>query len=259
MIENGNGNGMVMPVSPMYGGGGMGGMGFGGDWFAWLILLLIIGGNGWGNGFGGNGGNGGLFPWLNMSESTLNGFQNIATQLCNGFAAIQQSMASNQMATMQQMFAGQTANMQGFNQVGLQMCNGFNATNNNIADLKYTVATENCQDRAAAAQNTYNIIDNQNRGYQGIMDKLCQLELDGVKAQLTAKDDIIAQLRQENLYARGQASQIAQNEQIVDSIYNRLANCPVSTTPVYGRTPIFTCSQNPNIGGCPCNGNSFYN
>lgn len=29
MTENGN---MVMPVSPMYGNGGMGGFGYGGDW-----------------------------------------------------------------------------------------------------------------------------------------------------------------------------------------------------------------------------------
>ena len=55
LTENGNGNGMIMPVAPMYGGGyggGMGGIGFGGDW-AWILLLLVLGG-GWG-GFGGFG------------------------------------------------------------------------------------------------------------------------------------------------------------------------------------------------------------
>ena len=56
-----------------------------------------------------------------------------------------------------------------------------------------------------------------------------------------------------------QASQIAQNTFIsqgfaneVDQLYNRLNNCPVPTTPVYGRTPIFTCNNN----GCGCNGSS---
>ena len=56
-----------------------------------------------------------------------------------------------------------------------------------------------------------------------------------------------------------QASQTAQNAFIaqgfaneVDQLYNRLNNCPVPSTPVYGRTPIFTCNGNNN--GCGCNG-----
>ena len=47
------------------------------------------------------------------------------------------------------------------------------------------------------------------------------------------------------------ASQTAQTAQIlagqtaeVDALYNRLSNCPVPSTPVYGRVPIFTCSGN---------------
>lgn len=40
----------------------------------------------------------------------------------------------------------------------------------------------------------------------------------------------------------------------VDALYNRLNSCPVPTTPVYGRTPIFTCNQ--NTCGCGC-GNNF--
>jgi hypothetical protein len=94
--------------------------------------------------------------------------------------------------------------------------------------------------------NTRDIIENQTRNTQAILDKMCQQEIQ-------AKDDLIGQLRQEVLFARGQASQIAQNEQIVNSIYNRLDQCPVGTTPVYGRTPIFTCNNN---CGCGC-GNNF--
>ena len=54
------------------------------------------------------------------------------------------------------------------------------------------------------------------------------------------------------------ASQVAQNAFIqrgftdeVDQLYNRLSNCPVPSTPVYGRTPIFTCNNN-NSCGCGC-------
>jgi hypothetical protein len=98
---------------------------------------------------------------------------------------------------------------------------------------------------------------------QSIKDQLCQDKID-------AKNDEIAQLRQEVLYARGQASQTDQTAQIlannnaqtalfnqglnneVDALYNRLKNCPVPSMPVYGNTPIFTCPQNAYNPGCGC-------
>jgi hypothetical protein len=108
--------------------------------------------------------------------------------------------------------------------------------------------------------NTRDIIDSQTRGTQAILDKLCALELDGVKAQL-------AQAQRENVglqnavnMATMQASQTAQTAQIlagqaaeIDGVYNRLKNCPVPTTPVYGNQPIFTCPQQLN-SGCGCGG-----
>lgn len=121
-----------------------------------------------------------------------------------------------------------------------------------IADLKYTVATENCADRTQSMQNTRDIIDSQTRSTQAVLDKLCQLELDGFKRE---NDNLRSQLNMATL----RESQTAQNAFIaqgfadeVDQLYNRLSNCPVPSTPVYGRTPIFTC----NNGGCGC-GNNF--
>ena len=76
-----SGNGMVMPVAPMYGGNGGGFGGFGNDW-GWIILLLLFAGGGWGNGFGGGFGNMAMgydFPWL------MTGQQNINAQTANGF------------------------------------------------------------------------------------------------------------------------------------------------------------------------------
>lgn len=160
-----------------------------------------------------------------------NGINGVQSAICNGFAQAEISNNARQIADMQQMFSLQSA---------LQTCCCENRSN--IADLKYTVATENCADRTQSLMNTRDIIESQTRNTQAILDKLCQQEIQ-------AKDDLIGQLRQEVLFARGQASQIAQNEQIVNSIYNRLDQCPVGTTPVFGRTPIFTCNQNT---GCGC-------
>ena len=151
--------------------------------------------------------------------------------------------------------------MQGFNGVQAQLAqNSYNQAAG-TADLKYTIATENCADRYEAAQNTRDIIDSQTRGTQAILDKLCALELDGVKAQLAqAQRDNVALQNAVNMSAMRE-SQTAQTAQIlqgqtaeVDALYNRLKNCPVNSVPVYGSQPIFTCPQN-NSCGCGCSGN----
>ena len=246
--ENGGGNGMFMPVAPAYGYGGNGGFGMGGDW-AWIILLLLAFGGGWGNGGFGGGmfGGDGLYPWLNNSnqindgfrdqmlnntitsigDKVVSGFGDVATQLCGGFAGVNASITNAQMANMQSIFGVQSA---------LQNC----CCENRAAtqDLKYTIATEECTTRSANSANT-----------QAILDKLCQLELDDYKREV---DSLRGQLSD----AKFKASQVEQNAFIaqglnneVDALYNRLSNCPVPTTPVYGRTPIFTCNNN---GGCGC-------
>lgn len=286
------GTGMVMPVAPMYGGGygngGGFGNGFGGDGWWILLLFILLGGNGrWGGGFGGGydgaGVGSGLYPWMNQSNqisdgfrdqminSTINGIQSAVTSgfgdvqnsLCSGFAgvnatvtgaqnALSQQLYANQLADLERSFAAQTANTAGMTALQSQLaqccCDNRAAT----ADLKYTVATENCADRTAAMQNTRDIIDAQTRGTQAIIDKLCQLELDGVKGQL-------AQAQRENVGLQNQlnmanlaASQTAQTAQVVDNIYNRLSTCPVGTVPVYGEQPIFTCGG--NSCGCGCGG-----
>jgi len=299
LTEGNGGNEMVMPVAPMYGGGGSGFGGWGGDNGWWIILLFLFALGGWGNGFGGGYG-GGAMPYI-MSNTTnadvqrgfdqqsvmfgINGLQSgisgLSTQLCNSTADIQQSLCNGfagvnttvssgfanaetaanarQMANMNQAFGAQTAMMQGFNSLGSQFADCCCENRLGLADLKYTVATENCADRTQAMQNTRDIIDSQTRGTQAIIDKLCQLELDGVKAQVEAKNDRISELQTQLNMANLAASQTAQNALIqngfaneVDALYNRLNSCPVPTTPVYGRTPIFTCNNN----GCGC-GNNF--
>ena len=279
--ENGSGMGTTMLVQPAGGvmNGGFGG-GFGGDGWWILLLFILLGGNGMWGGFGGSmfGGDG-LYPWMNQSNQINSGFRDqmindnvtsirdgvygITNQLCAGFAgvnatvngaqnALAQQLYTNQIADMERSFNAQTASTQGMNAIQAQLaqccCDNRAAT----ADLKYTVATENCADRTAAAENTRDIIDSQTRGTQAILDKLCALELDGYKREADT-------LRQQLNMAQLAASQTAQNAFIsqgfaneVDALYNRLNSCPVPTTPVYGRTPIFTCNN--NGCGCGCNG-----
>jgi hypothetical protein len=286
-----NGGGMVMPVAPLgYGGGNQGGFGFDGDW-AWILLLLVLGG-GWGGfgGFGMGGMMGAgmmsgmfgmdyLYPWLNNSQNINDGFRDaqlhdsvtsvrdgissLSTQLCNccgdmqlgmanGFngvnnsifgaqTALSQQLNTNEIASLNRSFAEQTANMQGFN--GVQA---------GLSDIRYTTAKEACDTRSQAAMNTRDIVDAIRGGDQMIMDKLCDLELDGVKSQLLqAQRENVGLQNQVNM-ATMQASQVQQTADIINGTYTRLSQCPVSSTPVYGNQPIFTCPN--NSSGCGCGG-----
>lgn len=273
-LNEDNGN-MVMPVAPMYGnGGGFGN--FGGD--GWWILILFILLGGWNNGGVGGFGGGDLYPWLNNSQninggfrdqmlstqlngiqsSITSGFGDVQTALCGGFAgvnasingaqsAIASQLYTNQIADLERSFAAQTANTAGMSALQAQLaqccCDNRAAT----ADLRYTVATEACADRAAVNDALRDVLAANTASTQRILDQLCQDKID-------AKNDTIAQLRQELMFARGQASQDVQTAQIlagqvaeIDGMYNRLNNCPVPTVPVYGRQPIFNCN-----GNCGC-------
>ena len=320
MALNDDGNNMVMPVAPMYGGGyGNGGGMFGADGW-WIILLLLCG---WGGGFGGFGGGfGGFgnmmlgydFPWLLNGQNGINnnvndgfrdaqlhdsvtsvrdGVSNLATQLCgccgdmqmsmaNGFSGVQQSLCNgfagttaavtaaqngitqqlynNELSSLNRSFAEQTANAQGFSGVQAQLAQASSDNRLASADLKYTIATENCADRAALSDGIRDVISATQAQTQAILDKLCDQELQAERRENQ-------NLRSELMYARGQASQVEQTAQLlannnaqtalfqqglnneVDALYNRLNNCPVATVPVYGRQPIFTCNNN---NGCGC-------
>ena len=290
-LTDGNGSDLVMPVAPMYGGnggGGFGNNGFGGDW-AWIILLLLLGwgNNGNGNGFGGGYGFGGfaadgaaLYPWMNQAEITTQGFQNqllndnitsirdgvsnLSTQLCNccsdiqmslcnGFAGVEQGANARQMANMQSVFGLQSAVNQGFNGLGSQLADCCCENRLASADLKYTIATENCADRAAISDGIRDVITNQTANTQRILDQLCADKID-------AKNEKIADLERKLTMADLRASQIAQTAEIqrgqvgeVDALYQRLRDCPVPCQPVYGSQPIFTCNGN----GCGCGGGNF--
>lgn len=262
--------------------------GEGGYLLLFLVLLLsggLWGGNGMMGGYGmGMGGFGmwnmGMAPYFYNSQTqneVARGFDNsainaaltaissavngIGTQLCNGFAGVNQTVSNGfanaeiaantrQLAGMQQAFAAQTAISGQLNTLGMNQQNAICENRQNISDLKYVVAQENCLDRQTVSDGVRDIIANQNAGFQSIKDMMCQDKID-------AKNEKIADL-QRQLATSEQNAFIAQgmtNE--VDALYNRLKNCPVNSVPVYGSQPIFTCPNNGYYGnscGCGCNG-----
>ena len=294
MFNNNNGYSLA-DIAAATGNGNNGGFGFNGDgaWVLLLFIILLAGGN-WGNGNGFGGGNGYGMPYFfnqtsdvqrgfdqqavmsgigDISGAIANGFSNVNTALCGGFAGVANGFAqaeigenARQIANMNQLFGLQTGLSNQLNAIAMNQQNCCCENRAATADLKYTVATEACADRAAVdgalrdvtAQgiaNTQALLNTINGGIQSIKDQLCQDKID-------AKNEVIANLRQELAMKDLAASQTAQNAFIaqgfsneVDALYNRLNTCPVPTTPVYGRTPIFTCNNN----GCGCGGNAFFN
>lgn len=275
-----NGGNGFYPYPLYYGNNNNGGF-FGGDGIWALVLLaLLFGNNGWGGGFG-NGGNND-FAWLsngqkdimtntnngfdtlhlsNQIEGVRDGIWGLSNQLCNccadmtqtvssGFANAEVADNARQIANMQQAFNSQIATLQGFNNIGSRLDDCCCENRLGIANLTSTVLSENCADREALSNGIRDLITNQTANTQRILDQLCQDKID-------AKNEKITDLQRELLMKDLQASQIAQNSFIaqgfaneVDQLYNRLNNCPVPSTPVYGRTPIFTCNN-----GCGCGTN----
>lgn len=264
-------NGFAYPVFPY--GGGYGNSGFGGDgsWI-WIILILVLlgGFNGSGNGFGNGFGND--YAWLSNGQkdimtNTNNGFNTLhlsdqvegvrdgiyglSNQLCNCCADMNQTVSNGfynaeigannrQMANMQQAFNNQIATLQGFNGVTSQLADCCCENRLATCQTQNIVQNEANATRFADANNTRDIITNATQNTQAILDKLCQLELDGVKAQVEAKNDKINDLQRELSMADLRASQTAQNAFIssnlnneIDLMYNRLVNCPIPSTPVY--------------------------
>ena len=255
-----NDGGFTMPVVPAYGGGmGNNGGGFLGGDGIWAILLfaLIFGGFGGGFGMGGFGGWGmmgmgmmdgfGLYPWLNNSQNINDGFRDqmmntnlqgiqngitsgfgdVQTALCGGFAgvnasingaqsAIAQQLYNNEIGSLNRSFAEQTANSQGFNSVQSQLAQC--CCDNRLA----TCQTQNIVQSEGAA--TRLAIQNQT---QQIIDKLCQQEIDALKAQnLELQNRVNMQTMEARLVSLTSAL-VADNTAQTQYIVNRVAPYPI--------------------------------
>lgn len=235
-------------IAAVTGNRGNDSFGYGNSW-EWIIILFLFAmfnGNWGNNGNGGIGGN--LYPWLNnsnqindgfreqMLSTQVNGIQNgvtsgfgdLQTALCSGFAGINASITNAQINNMQ-----------------------------NMNSLQSQLAQCCCENRLATCQ-TQNIVQNEGAATrlaiqnqtQAILDKLCQLELDGLKQD---NANLRTQLNMANLAA----SQVAQTAELrqngaaqLNQLVSELRSCPIPAQPVYGSQPIFTC--NGNQAGCGC-------
>ena len=231
--------------------------GFGGDG-AWVILLfIIILMGGWGNGgygWGGGGASTNADIQRGFDQSAvINGLNGITTAINTGFSGAEISRC-NAQANILQTLNNNQANLS--TQLGTIAMNQQNCCCENragLADLKYTVATEACADRAVVTDALRDVIASNTANTQAILDKLCQQEIDALKAQNQ-------QLQMQSYLASLAASQNAQTGQILTdnaaqttALLRALNPAPI---PAYVVPNPIGCSCN---NGCGCNGNGFYN
>ena len=230
---------------------------------------------GWGNGWGNNVAN--ATPYAisadvqrgfdqantNAGISALqaqigNGFADNAVAQCQGNANIVQAITNSQFGTAQAITGAKDTLALGLNQLAIANQQGFYDNKSGVADLKYTVATEACNDRntinlgvrdllANQTANTQAIIQSQQQGFQGIQDKLCQLELDSYKQKVSDQAAEIASLRGQVSQTAQTASIIANNEAQTANLLQRLNPAPIPAYPVANPN----CCGNVNFG-CGC-------
>ena len=200
-----------------------------------------------GNGFGGWGGFGGAgnalsydFPWLMNGQQGINsnvndGFRDaqLASQLTGiqsavtsgfgdtalGIAGINQNICQTGNAINNSIFTGfanaetaanarQMSNMQSIFgvQSALQNCCCENRAA--TADLKYTVATEACADRAAVNDALRDVLTANTANTQRILDQMCQDKID-------AKNEKIAELQNQLAMAELKANNNQQTQALL--------------------------------------------
>ena len=219
---------------------------FGGNGAWWLLILLIFANNGWGNG-NGFGGNGGYYaPQYATANDVQSGFDQAAVVAgINGITSAITNGFSNAEISRANTLANLTAQM---NAIAMNQQNCCCENRAATADLKYTVATEACADRAAIAEALRDVITANNASTQRILDQMCA-------DRINEKDEKIASLQQQLTMAQLAASQNAQtaailanNEAQTQALEQYLNPVPI---PAFLVSNPSCCNQNYGYG-CGC-------
>lgn len=178
----------------------------------------------------------------------------ITSAIANGFSSAEAAANAREIANMQQAFNSQTAITGGMNTLASSLQNCCCENRANIADLKYTVATENCADRAALSDALRTVVEAGNANTQRILDTLCQDKID-------AKNEKIVELQNQITMKDLAASQAAQTAQLIADntaqtqyLVNRVAPYPI---PAYQVGNPYASYYYANGAGCGCGYNNL--
>lgn len=239
-----NGGLSAADIAAVMGNNGNNGFGFGGDGAWWLLVLFLFAfnGNGWGN----NGMGGGMMPWMlgnQQNNDIQRGFDQQAVMA--GINGINASLANAEVSRCN----AQANVLQMLNTIAMNQQNCCCENRAGLADLKYTVATEACTDRASVTDGIRDIIQNQTANTQAILDKMCQQELE---AERRENQNLRSQLQMRDL-AASQTAQTAQlladNARQTTALEQYLNPAPI---PAYVVQNPACCNQGFYNSGCGC-------
>ena len=230
---------------------------------AWILLLFIlILAGGWGNGYGGFGGGNGAAGTAYVTSDIQRGFDQsaiinsltgISNAVNSGFAGAEVSRCNTQANILQTLNNNQGNLSNQLNTIAMNQQSCCCQNRAGLADLKYTVATESCADRTAVTDALRDVIASNTANTQTILDKLCQQEIDNLKAQNQ-------QLQMQSYLASLAASQNAQTGQILNdnaaqttALLRALNPTPI---PAYVVANPYGCNC---ANSCGCGGSGFYN
>ena len=204
----------------------------GGGWL-WIIVLfaLMFGGFGFGGlgGFGGFGGGAGLQGMATRADITA-GFQ---------FQELQAAVRGIERGISDATYALNNTVVNGFHGVERSICDLSHQMSDcccenraAIADLKYTIATEDCATRNLIQNTTRDLIDNQNNNTRSILDFLVKDKIDTLTAENQALKFAASQSRQNDFLSAVADSKTAE-------LIRRLgADCPTPAYVVQPPTPV---------------------
>lgn len=187
--------------------GGMFGMdGFGGGFFWVIILFFFALMMGWGNNGNAAAAPAAYVPYMMGGTSVQQGFDQAA--IMGGLNGIQTAIATG-FSNAEVSRCNQQANLTNqLNTIGMSLQNCCCENRANIADLKYTIATENCSDRQAITDALQALTAQNAANTQRILDQMCQDKID-------SKNEKIAELQNQLTMAQLAASQNAQTAAIL--------------------------------------------
>ena len=270
----------VSPYNGGYGNDGFG-FGNNGFWIILLFLLLGGWGGGFGGYGGNNLASDAavMYPWMNQQSQISSGFRDqmvsskldsIQTGINSGFGDVQlglaginqnicstgngivsavtgaqnaltQQMYANQLADLERSFAAQTATTAGMSGLQSQLASCCCENRAGLADLRYTVATEACADRNAVSSALRDVLTATQAQTQTILDKMCQQEIDNLKAQNIALQNQVNMQALAASQAAQTAALVADNSAQTQYIVNRVAPYPspayIVNNPVSPVTP----------------------
>ena len=215
-------------VFPNGSNGGYGGDGFGNNGAWWIIILFLFAMmGGWGNNGNYSNGNGNNVTYVPYAPygigggsqqnyvqqgfdqaAVMGGLNGIQSAVATGFANAEVSRCNSQANLLATLNANQNANTAAMNGLAMSLQNCCCENRAATADLKYTVATEACNDRAAVTAALQEVTAQNNANTQKILDMMCQNTID-------AKNEKIADLQNQLTMANLAASQNAQTAAIL--------------------------------------------